>query len=206
MGDVSFNSIMNDLSNALARTVLLSVNDLKNNYGITKSIAFMQGAKSEFIRAQKLNELPTYGSLDILNARNLQLIIDELIDRELLEIYEIAPLRPIVRITTKGVDFLKGTDEFEFIVKMRNADLIELDEFDILLKNKLRRIRNEIAKKNNLPPYTICWNETLDRLARDKPENVEQLRAIKGIGESFIEKCGVDVLKEIQKFKSESKK
>ena len=58
----------------------------------------------------------------------------------------------------------------------------------------LKRWRMERAGAQRVPAYMICADKTLECLARERPETVEQLRAIYGLGDSKIERFGEDLL------------
>ena len=58
----------------------------------------------------------------------------------------------------------------------------------------LKRWRMERAGEQRVPAYMICADKTLECLARERPETVEQLRSIYGLGDSKIERFGADLL------------
>ncbi|HEY9282730.1 MAG TPA: HRDC domain-containing protein, partial [Pyrinomonadaceae bacterium] len=59
----------------------------------------------------------------------------------------------------------------------------------------LKKWRLERAFSQRVPAYMICPDRTLECLARERPETVEQLRNVYGLGESKIERFGEDLLK-----------
>ncbi|MCA1613934.1 MAG: HRDC domain-containing protein [Acidobacteria bacterium] len=59
---------------------------------------------------------------------------------------------------------------------------------------QLKRWRMERAGAQRVPAYMICADKTLECLARERPETVEQLRTIYGLGDSKIERFGEDLL------------
>ncbi|MCA1613252.1 MAG: HRDC domain-containing protein [Acidobacteria bacterium] len=58
----------------------------------------------------------------------------------------------------------------------------------------LKRWRMERAGALRVPAYMICADKTLECLARERPETVEQLGSIYGLGDSKIERFGEDLL------------
>jgi ATP-dependent DNA helicase RecQ len=50
------------------------------------------------------------------------------------------------------------------------------------------------AHAQRVPAYMICADKTLESLARERPETLEQLRSIYGLGDSKIERFGEDLL------------
>jgi ribonuclease D len=78
---------------------------------------------------------------------------------------------------------------------------IELSESDNELAQKLKLYRNEKAKEegySGLKYHYVFSGSTISNLVEKKPETIEQLFEIKGLGEVKINKYGNDVLKLIQ--------
>jgi superfamily II DNA helicase RecQ len=61
----------------------------------------------------------------------------------------------------------------------------------------LKKWRLELAFALRTPAYMICADKTLECLARDRPETLEQLRDIYGLGDSKIERFGEELLKAV---------
>ena len=58
----------------------------------------------------------------------------------------------------------------------------------------LKKWRLERAFAQRVPAYMICNDRTLESLARERPETLEQLRNVYGLGESKIERFGQELL------------
>lgn len=58
----------------------------------------------------------------------------------------------------------------------------------------LKKWRLERAFSQRVPAYMICTDRTLECLARERPETLEQLRDVYGLGESKIERFGQELL------------
>ena len=58
----------------------------------------------------------------------------------------------------------------------------------------LKKWRLERAFSQRVPAYMICADRTLECLARERPETLEQLRNVYGLGESKIERFGQELL------------
>jgi superfamily II DNA helicase RecQ len=63
------------------------------------------------------------------------------------------------------------------------------------LFERLRAWRRVVANKQNLPPFVIMHDATLWRIARARPGTGEELAALRGIGQTHIQKYGADILK-----------
>ena len=66
-------------------------------------------------------------------------------------------------------------------------------EFSVF--SKLRELRKKLAAKDSVLPFVVFTDEQLALIVRQKPENLEKLTAIQGIGQSKTEKYGSAVLK-----------
>ena len=62
---------------------------------------------------------------------------------------------------------------------------------------KLRELRLEYAKKLKLPAYVIFPDKTLIEMAKSKPETIEDLEKIYGVGKAKSKKFGNIFLKKI---------
>jgi ATP-dependent DNA helicase RecQ len=68
----------------------------------------------------------------------------------------------------------------------------------------LRKLRREIATREGVPPYIIFADSTLHEMSQYKPTESKALLAIKGIGESKLEKYGSLFINAIQQHLRES--
>jgi len=67
----------------------------------------------------------------------------------------------------------------------------------------LKRWRKERAGEQRVPAYMICADKTLECLARVRPETLDQLRSVYGLGDSKIERFGTDLLTALRDATSE---
>jgi ATP-dependent DNA helicase RecQ len=70
--------------------------------------------------------------------------------------------------------------------------------FDGRLFDRLKDVRNRIAKAAQVPAYVIFSNETLEHLARLRPTTMDAGLLVKGIGEAKAEKYLEPFLKVIR--------
>lgn len=69
-----------------------------------------------------------------------------------------------------------------------------LDEGEWTLYTTLREWRNDYAKSEGIPPYVIANNRQLAEIAKNRPDNIEKLKRIEGIGKSKMETYGELIL------------
>jgi len=75
-----------------------------------------------------------------------------------------------------------------------------LSENDWPLFKRLREWRGETSKAQGIPPYIICKNIQLAKIAVTRPKSLNALQEIDGIGNAKKEKYGADILELIKVF------
>ncbi len=73
-------------------------------------------------------------------------------------------------------------------------DRAELDPDEQSRFDRLRRVRSELARAKQLPPYCICHDKTLAQIARIAPASLESLEDIKGMGPFKVKMYGQQLL------------
>ena len=105
-------------------------------------------------------------------------------------------------LTSKGRAVLKSKDKIflrkdlyktEKLYKKdranKTADRPDLEYSDSLFEN-LRRLRLDISKKENVPPYVIFHDRTLKEIAAYKPDSLEKMGRLYGVGKIKLKKFG----------------
>jgi len=82
--------------------------------------------------------------------------------------------------------------------KPASPPLIELNDEEKSLFEKLRSMRMDLSRAENLPPYVVAHDSVLKRLAKVKPMSKEEMIKVGGIGEKNFDKYGVYFLKVIR--------
>ena len=72
-------------------------------------------------------------------------------------------------------------------VIIEGAQIEEFD-FDAGLYDRLRDLRNKLAKQQGVPSYQVFPNKTLEYFTRLRPKTLDAGRRIKGVGELKAEK------------------
>ena len=71
---------------------------------------------------------------------------------------------------------------------------------DVELFERLRLIRKELAEEAQLAPYMICTDKALRGMCRLRPQDVDELLEVPGIGQKKADAFGATFLKEIAAF------
>ena len=82
-----------------------------------------------------------------------------------------------------------------FVLHKKNEFLKNLSEKDAELYNTIKQWRNSTAEKENIAPYMIFGDKTIEELVEKKPQNEKELLSVFGIGTVKAEKIGSQVLR-----------
>ena len=106
-----------------------------------------------------------------------------------------------LQITQKGETVLKGEEEYfyrkiEFNTSIREkrikAEVIDANTLDNEkeLFSALKSKRMELARKRRVPAYIIFSDATLHQILLHKPQTLEEMGKLNGVGPQKLEKYG----------------
>ena len=179
-----------DLLCAVIETILVTKEKFKSEV----IIDVLTGRVSADVKAYNLTELELFDSTsdeekEILPAVIRQAMINKYIDKE-IENYG------VLKVTPAGKKFLAKPSSFKV---SKDNDFNEEQEetpqmsggscaVDPALFGLLKDLRKKIAKEENLPPYVIFQDPSLEAMATTYPINLEELQNIPGVGSGKVEK------------------
>ena len=187
----------------VAQMALSAVCRTGQRFGMIYVIDVLLGKEDERIIRFAHDKQSTFGIGGELSKPEWQNIFRQLVSQNLLMV-DVNEHNGI-KITEKGFLFLKEKETISFrklsekqkTKKSRRAKkaVVELDnDVDQDLYENLRATRQQIAKKRRLPAYVIFHDKTLIELAKAKPQNLDEMLDITGIGESKLRKFGQELL------------
>lgn len=77
---------------------------------------------------------------------------------------------------------------------------IALNDDEKALFEKLRIMRMDLARAENIPPYLVMHDNTLKLIAKLKPQTNDDFLKVDGVKDKKLEKYGVYLLKVIQDY------
>jgi len=106
----------------------------------------------------------------------------------------------LIKVTQKGLDFLEKPYSIKF-TKDHDYDSIDDDSImvggsaksgalDTTLFNLLKDLRREISKKEDLPPFVIFQDPSLQDMTVQYPITLEELKDVSGVGAGKAAKYG----------------
>ncbi len=173
-----------------AQKVLSAITRLKERFGIKMIIDFLRGAKIKKI-THEMRSLKTFGIGNELSAEEWQNIIGQLLSQNILELSD--GEYPVLRITENSRSVLKGS----MPVTLLRADIKTApdttninQESNIDLFRHLKYVRRILAEEENVPPYIVLSDYSIEELVKYLPTEKYQLFEISGFGQYKVEKYG----------------
>ena len=199
----------------LLLTALEAVVALKEKFKTDYVINILRGKETSEIETYEHQDLEVFGSgddadEDTWNAVIRQAIIAGYFDKD-IENYG------LLKITKKGKDFLKKPVSFK-ITTADEEDLEDEDNIDdVVVKGGgggsavdpvlfsiMKDLRKKMAKNNNVPPYVIFQDPSLEAMATIYPITMEELQNIPGVGAGKAKRYGAEFLQIIKKHVDEN--
>lgn len=188
----------------IARALIGCVESCRQRYGTNVIIDTVHGANTAKIRNYRMDENPHYAELAKVPAYKLRQVMNHLMLDGYLGVTNDG--YAIVRLTGKSGDVqqegavvtMKMAREQEHPARMKSEKKgkkgrvpgVSLSETDEGLFEKLRALRTEIAKEENVPPYIVFSDKTLVSMCMVKPRTKAEMLTVSGVGEFKFDKYG----------------
>lgn len=177
-----------------AQKVLSCIGRMKRGYGTNMVVDVLRGSQNRKIIALGFDELSTYGIMNNYKREDLISFINTLISHGYLD--HIEGTYPVIRLNSRSVSILKGELKVKLKEnKVKESIFVHNELFDIL-----KDLRYSIAKEENVPPYVIFGDKTLNEMCVLYPTSEADLLNISGIGEVKIKKYGKEFIEVIKKY------
>ncbi len=170
-------------------------------FGVSYLIDILLGVTNDRIKSFNHHKLSVYGIGQEYSKQEWGSIFRQLVARNLLKVDMEG--HGGIKITKQGMNFLRQKDDIELRkyskkTKVKSTQNKEKTTVKLQINNDsanelfniLKAKRLELAKEQNLPPYVIFHDKTLIEMANNKPNNLEEMSKISGIGQAKIEKYG----------------
>ena len=189
--------------------VLRCILELKEQFKAKYLIDVLQGKSTQEIKAFRHNELESFGKgkerdrnywMSIIR----QTTVAKLIQKE-IETYG------LLKVTPKGHSFLEKP--FSFMIFL-DRDYEKIKDDSIITKGSssgegvadeelfkmLKSLRKDVAKRNNVPPFAIFQDPSLQEMASRYPITRDELQNIVGVGAGKAAKYGGPFIELISKY------
>ena len=191
-----------------AQKALSCVYRTGQRFGVTHLVDVLRGADTDRIRQLGHEQLSTYGIGTELDARQWKGVFRQLVAMGLLEVDMEG--HGSLRLTADSRAVLRGEKPValrEEVVRRRErgrprgasgsaspAPAVALSREDQPVFEALRALRSELARELSLPPYMIFHDATLRAIAEQRPDSLDALARVGGVGAAKLERYGEQVL------------
>ena len=184
--------LINNYQEVIAKIYVSALKSLNRKVGREIFISMLKGRKDSKIVAGKYYKNEYYGIFSSFKGSELSNILDYFIEEKIINT-EIQG-NSVYIYTDKTVNDLYKY-YYSFIKYISDNTINMISQEDETLFFRLKNIRYYIAQKENLSPYNICSDKILREMCNNKPKTKDEMDAIYGIGEKFIENYSESFLK-----------
>ncbi len=193
-----------DMTDA-AKKIINCVYEAKGRYGRGIIIDTLLGAKTARLKEVGAVNYRSYGVLNSVKRSMLMRVVDQLVYDKYLVVgdYQVLKMGDISRLKNLGASVMvKITDEDKRPEKApkvikKAAEKSSLTSSGYKLFERLRELRLEIAREENMPPYIVFNDKTLIDMSAKVPTTKEEMLEVSGVGENKFKKYGDRFLKAI---------
>ena len=192
-----------------AQKVMSAIYRVGQCYGAHYVIAVLRGMHNQKIIERQHDKLSVYGIGKDKSKEHWQSVIRQLIHLGFVQ-QVISELNPTLQLTEGAKAILKGEEPLELAMPRisaiskiaHNPQRQSVANYDKDLFARLRFLRKQIADKENIPPYIVFNDATLQEMAQYMPtSNIEMLQ-INGVGSIKLERFGQPFMALIQEHKA----
>ena len=192
-----------------AQKVMSTIYRVGQCFGEHYVIAVLRGMQNQKIIERQHDKLSVYGIGKDKSKEHWQSVIRQLIHLGFVQ-QVISELNPTLQLTESAKVILKGEEPLELAMPrissiskiVHNPQRQGVANYDKDLFARLRFLRKQIADKENIPPYIVFNDATLQEMAQYMPtSNIEMLQ-INGVGSIKLERFGQPFMALIQEHKA----
>lgn len=190
-------------ASVVAQKALSAVYRTGQRFGVGYLIQVLRGQKDPRIESNGHDRLPTFGVGSDLGDKQWQSIFRQLVAHGYLGVN----LEGFggLRFTEQSLAVLRGETTLRLrrdIAPTKSSSTPSKKSTQTYastpLFEKLRKLRLEFARSQNVPPYVIFHDATLHEMAQQKPRSLAALRKISGVGQSKLDRYGEAFLEALQ--------
>ncbi len=198
------------------KIVLDTISTLDERFGIDYVVDVILGKKNPQIQVFKHDKLKVFGSGKIMEMDDTfwhslirQMMLEDFIRKDIEEY-------GLLKINDFGREFLKAPYSIKVALRneYRDADLGDTDDeplnpqagnavVDTVLLDMLVDLRKKVARMNNLPPYVIFQENSLEDMTLNYPTTIEELEKIQGVSKGKALKYGKKFIELISQYVAE---
>ena len=176
--------VVRKMLSGVARMSRRTAEGWEGRYGRGRIVQMISGSRSQEVLAAGLDKLSTYGLLKDRGTGYLNGLLRSLSDAGLV-VTQTGEF-PVVTLSALGEKVMRGEKPYRLVWPDPEAGRPEVGlkdrGFDGGLYTMLRDLRAKIAKEEEVPPYVVFSNKTLEAMVRYQPSSHGEALKLAGVG------------------------
>ena len=192
-------------------TVLEAAQQTGERFGLKHLADVIRGVENQYVKSYKHNKLQVFGKgkeekEDFWSSVIRQTLLHHYLDKDLenIGVLKVSETGEAFLKTPISITLVKDKDYESIIEKEDNEPQLVTKSYDENLFELLKKLRKDVAKRKNLPPYVIFQDPSLEEMATVYPSTRDELAKINGVGMGKITKFGKPFLELIEKYVDEN--
>ncbi|MDX2063958.1 MAG: DNA helicase RecQ [Bacteroidia bacterium] len=183
----------------------------EGRFGMNHLISVLRGSKGEQILAMRHDQLPAFGQglhLEEIAWKSVftQLIVRDYLVKDILDY-------GVIKLSAKGSSYLQDPKPIELLRFVspdaqrseREAHNATAEKgYDTALFSQLVALRHQVAQKQNLPPYIVFLEPTLEEMALRYPLTLAEFETLPGVNAAKAKRFAPPFLELIQRYVEEN--
>lgn len=186
-----------------AKTVIRCVRHLPRRFGKSLVISVLQGGKADKIDDYGLSTIAEYGALKSLTRRDIGAVIDKMITEGYLvqEGDEYPLLKVCEGLNEESISLsVRVRKKREKRKKEKAKGHAAAADYSDSLFIRLKDLRFEISKRENVPAYIIFSDAALADMCAKRPQSAEEFLNVTGVGQIKCDRYSREFTEEIKRF------
>ncbi|SIT79006.1 DNA helicase RecQ [Pontibacter indicus] len=193
----------------IAQKALSAIARSQEKLNMSLLVDVLRGSRNSQVMAGGYDRIKTYGAGRDIGTLDWHRYLHQMLNAGLVELaydqnYTLKLTEQSKQVLFEGrkielVKFEESKQQSEALQREKpKRELIK----DALFE-RLRALRKRLADEQNVPPYVVFTDSTLQEMAAEKPSNRIAMLAISGVGAQKFERYGHDFINEIIAFMTE---
>ncbi|MBS5988647.1 DNA helicase RecQ [Anaerococcus hydrogenalis] len=187
-----------------SQKILSCIYRLDQRYGTSTIVDCLKGSNNKNSKEKKLKSISTFGIMKDKSPKYIKDLIGVLVADGYIKVSGLN--YPILKLNEKSKDVLFSKKKV-YIRDLKEENTKEkIDKFNLNIPydsdlfNNLKKLRLDISRKRNIPPFIVFSDASLIDMARLKPKNKKDFLKIKGVGDKKLKQYGEIFIEEIKEF------
>jgi ATP-dependent DNA helicase RecQ len=195
----------------IAQKALSAIARSQEKLNMSLLVDVLRGSRNSQVLAGGYDRIKTYGAGRDIGTLDWHRYLHQLLNAGIVELaydqnytLKLTEQSKQVLFEARKVELVK----FDEVKQQAEAQQREKPKRELIkdaLFERLRALRKRLADEQNVPPYVVFTDSTLQEMAAEKPTNRIAMLAISGVGAQKFERYGHNFINEIVSFMTQEK-